>query len=268
MTKKELLQLQNEQFNMLKEVVKVCKKHDINYYLVYGTLLGAIRHHGTIPWDNDVDICMDRENHAKFIEVANELPETLEIGHVGSGENTYMGLSRVYKKESKIYTDDHGEEGAHGIQIDIFILDYAKKYSGGAKKIVTALAKYLSVAKLSKYEKAWIYENFSDSFLKRLVVRSGDLIKIFFSEATIEKWVNNLLVAKNGSENFTILQDLGKEYPVHYFAKGKDVEYEGEMVNAPEEYEKLLVMWYGDYMQLPPEDERFTTDMEKWKIVF
>lgn len=272
MTKEELVKLQTTQYNILKDVVALCEQYEITYYLAYGTLLGAVRHQGTIPWDYDIDIFMTRSNLEKFLTISHELSEAYEISSVGSGKNNAMGLMRVYKKGSLIYTDEHGREGAHAIHIDIFVLDCAKEYPKITRKIVNAIVKYLSIAKLSGYEKQWLYELWQDSFLKKAVCKSGDLLKLFIKESTIEIWIHKLLVQHNlnlsDNKKLVVVLYPRQIYLENYFGEGVDIKYEDRFFKAPKKSDELLKMWYGDYNQLPPEEERFTSNMERWIVEF
>lgn len=270
MTNEDLLKIQSVQYDMLKEIVKICEANNIQYYLFYGTLLGAVRHHGTIPWDYDIDICMTRENHDRFLQLTQYMNEEYAIYHVGSGEVEYTGLTRVYKKGTKIYTKKHGLEGAHPIHVDIFIMDTARAFSKICEKFVTCLAMYLSLAKLSAYEKEWLYERFETNSIKKIIIKSGDIVRKICGEANIEKWMYNLLVEKekSNSRNYLTLVNIKRRYSIDWFGEGTPMQYEKSKLNVPFKYDSVLTYCYGDYMELPPEEQRFTKDMEKWLVIF
>ena len=260
MTNEELIRLQNTQFEILKAVTKICNQENITYYLAYGTLLGAIRHGESIPWDYDIDIFMDCENFKKFSSFAGRLPEIYELKVLGG---KWGGLSRIYKKGTLVYEPDHGEEGAFPIHIDIFLLEYAKDSGKLGRRCATALAKYLMVAKLSPYEK-----RFHNQPLKKWICRSGDFLKCVASEEKIEKWARKLVISDIKSEFYTSLQDLGKLYPVACFGTGTLAQYEDMQCTVPEKSHELLTLMYGDYMQVPPVEDRFTSQMDNLVIRF
>ncbi|WP_282144799.1 LicD family protein [Thomasclavelia cocleata] len=266
MNNKDLVKLQNTQYEMLVEIVRICKKYKIRYYLAYGTLLGAVRHSGTIPWDYDIDIFMDRNDYNKFIKVSGEMSNIYEIGYVGSGENSMSGLARVYKKNTLVYTENHDQKGAFPIHVDIFILDYKKEYPKLIEFIVNSLVGYLSVAKLSHYEKEWLYEHFKNNRIKKIVIKSGNIFRMIFGEGKIERFIYGILVNKNGSDNYITITNHKKTLPCQWFREGRVMKYEDGLYMVPIEYDKLLSLWYGDYMILPPIEKRFTLEMEKFKI--
>lgn len=143
MNHKELRKLQNIQYSILQDVDEVCKKHNISYFLVYGTLLGAVRHKASIPWDNDIDIAMKREEYEKFLKVVEELLSKYELRHICYSEIKYASLSRIIKND-KLFGDVH---------IDIFIMDNARIVSPILSKISGVIGRFLQIAKLSEFEK-------------------------------------------------------------------------------------------------------------------
>ena len=95
----QLLRLREMQLEILKEIIRVCELHGIRYFIAYGSLLGAVRHQGPIPWDDDIDICMAREDYEKFSRVADsELDSQYELVSMARDLNYPMSLPKVQKK--------------------------------------------------------------------------------------------------------------------------------------------------------------------------
>ena len=122
------------QLRILKNLLavdKVCKEHNLRYYIMAGTMLGAVRHKGFIPWDDDLDICMKREDYVRFKEVARtELPEHFCIHDYEHKEDHWEFLARVVNHEHICYDLDHLKEFHNFLYltaIDIFVLDYLYK---------------------------------------------------------------------------------------------------------------------------------------------
>lgn len=168
MTHKELRIMQNMQYNMLKAVDKVCKKDKIQYYLMYGTLLGAVRHQGSIPWDYDIDIAMTRSELNRFLKVSGELDKPLFLQDICYSSIDNAGLTRVIWPNVERYGNVH---------IDIFVLDFMKERNAKFQKLVGAYASLLHMAKLSKLEKQIIEKHFSDQPLKKLVVKISRIVE-------------------------------------------------------------------------------------------
>ena len=114
------------QLQVLSDVAEVCKRHQITYYADFGTLLGAVRHRGFIPWDDDLDICMKREDYDRFLAAVDELPEGYFVRNIHTDE-TYTELftrvinSREINFEAEFLEKFHG--CPYGMGIDVFVLD-------------------------------------------------------------------------------------------------------------------------------------------------
>lgn len=124
---KQLRKLQLEQYKILQSVNDLCSKYGIEYYLLYGTLLGAVRHSKFIPWDYDIDIAMERTQFNRFKSVVQELPDWLEVWDICYSSIEYAGLSRVVKPKDCVFGDIH---------IDIFIIDNARITSNICTKLM------------------------------------------------------------------------------------------------------------------------------------
>lgn len=115
------------QLKVLSYIDEVCKKHDIHYYVDWGTFLGAVRHGGYIPWDDDMDIGMLRDDYERFLKVSNELPDGFCVYNLRSKEDHTQFLSNVVNKSRICFEPEHLRE-YHGFPyiacVDIFIIDY------------------------------------------------------------------------------------------------------------------------------------------------
>lgn len=249
MDHKKLKELQNIQYEMLKAVDVICKKHDIKYYLVYGTLLGAVRHKASIPWDYDIDIAMPREELNKFLKVQDELEKTLRLEHICYSTIEYAGLTRVIKPN----VEGHGD-----VHIDIFVLDYAKNKSKLVFKLSSYFCTLLHMAKLSEFEKDIIEHTFSNQPLKKAVVKLSRIVnKLMHGSANVEKNIYNITVSNVPRENYIILEDIRKLLSKNAFEDIQMLQYEDSLYPCPADYDKLLKIWYGDYMQIPPEGQKY-----------
>ncbi len=119
-----LRELQLKELDILKQTIKIIEDHNLSYFALGGTLLGAIRHKGFIPWDDDVDICMTRPDYEKFLEIAQkELPENLELGYFKTNPNHQKYATRIIDKNTQVLRNDSFKDYYVNIWIDIIPLD-------------------------------------------------------------------------------------------------------------------------------------------------
>ena len=118
----ELRKLQLTEIEVLDEIVRICKKHKLQYFLLAGTCLGAVRHSGFIPWDDDIDIGMPREDYEKFLNIAlDELDEKYFLQYYKTDENYYLGFAKVRKNNTSFITKGFEKKKGHqGFFVDIF----------------------------------------------------------------------------------------------------------------------------------------------------
>lgn len=251
----ELRKLQLVQYSMLKEVDKICKRYNVSYYLVYGTLLGAVRHQASIPWDYDIDIAMKRDDFKKFRKFSEKLPKEFELRDICYSSIEYASLSRVIKKD----------ENFGDVHIDIFILDYAKEYSNVMQKFTGAIGRFFQIAKLSRSEKDILYEHFKGNKKKLAIVHLGDFLCKIFSGARIEKWNYYMLVCNKQTKKLIIMEEPHKPMNREWFSEKKLLRYEDMNFPVPEGDDELLSLWYGNYMEIPEEGKKYIEE-EKAEI--
>jgi len=251
----EVRKLQLIELEILKEVDRVCRENDITYYLGEGTLLGAIRHEGFIPWDDDVDILMPREDLNKFMSICDEKLKSnykLQYYHnvdsywVQSPKVRLLDKTEFTQSALKKYTNDVGP------YIDIFPLDYAPD----------------SFKKLQRQEK------YIKTYRRILFLKTGfstpknwkhKLLKFYSKFLTVkeihEKMVGAATKYNQGSRkylcNFGSYYAIRKEtFPVYTFGEPEYVNFEGCKFPVPSNYKYALATTYGNYMELPPENKR------------
>lgn len=119
-----LRQLQMYELNLLKTFAGICEKHHLKYYMIGGTMLGAIRHQGFIPWDDDVDIGMPREDYKKFMEIVEtEIPSYMVFLNYKKDKEYLRYFSRLVDRRVEIYNDSNTDTLVENAWIDIFPLD-------------------------------------------------------------------------------------------------------------------------------------------------
>lgn len=267
MEKELLKKLQKKEQSILDEVVKICESNNLNYYLVGGTLLGAIRHKGFIPWDDDIDIGMPRSDYEKFKKICrHELPNELFLQDGKTDKNYYLPFMKV-RKNNTIFEEDYtiNIEMHKGIYIDIFPLDNAKKQISVLQKIQYMI--YKKVYAMIWY-KVVISSKLEKSFKEMIILGGLKLITIEFL-----KGLQNYIMALNKNKKSLFYVNMGSQYGIKkqtmpkdkYFPPSK-VEFEGKLYNAPKDYDYVLSKIFGDYMKLPPEDKRVTHNPVRLKF--
>ena len=248
-------ELRKIQLSILSDVDAFCKEHGIRYSLSGGTLLGAVRHQGYIPWDDDIDLMMPREDYNRFAEEY----ESAEYGllDLRKSKITIENWLKVYKKGTQMTDIVYGRT-LWGINIDVFPIDgapacyedYFSQLEQLRKKLPLVCPFYKSIP--SK-KLLW----FSKYVLKRF--RFG----CFRSVLSIKKEIEKLAC----SNPFMISPKAGVLMDAHdskeiidrtVFESMIDLPFEGRFYPAIEKCDTYLHAVYGDYMKLPPEEERIT----------
>lgn len=268
MTVEDLKNVQNTQKEILREVIKVCEKNDIDYYMFYGSLIGTVRHSGTIPWDYDIDIAMNRENFERFYSIANkELPENLELQNIQDDDVDYIYETRVINKNTVMYNVNHPERKGH-VRIDIFVLDYAKENLHIPKKLLSKFVLFIRTASLDSFERKILKFVHRKSSVKMLFLILTDIFSVVFTSKRVSKLIFKLFCSSTPTDNYSTFYSDTVLYPVADIEPKKFLNYEDLRVTVPNNYDVVLRRYYGDYMKLPPEEERFTSNLDEYSVEF
>lgn len=248
----ELKHLQLVLLNMLKDVDELCRRHNIEYFLAYGSVLGAIRHKGFIPWDDDIDIMLDSVNYAKFIELAKrDLPT--DKYYVQEGLVDWpMPVSKVRLRGTRYGENDMSlSDNENGIFIDVFKLDNVSNNAIQAKWQYFCAKLYLSYALSARTFK-------SASFKKRILMMLASPLKL----KCLRKAILNQVEKFNGKKTdkygcfYTPYRFHNSVIPSEYMDKAIYVDFEDCKMPVPQLWDKYLTYIYGDYMTLPPVEKR------------
>ncbi len=235
---------------ILCEFDRVCKILGLKYTLFAGTLLGAVRHKGFIPWDDDLDVLMPREDYERLLQEADKILDTEKFYLQGEFSDHWpMFFSKLRANGTACLEKFHPKDKAQhqGIYIDIFPCDNAASTAIG-RKIQFAASKVV-IAK-SLYRRG--YETAS---VKK---------KIFMQICRFLPGRLFLAIAKKGKKNgntvhtfFAAARNYEKNvFPREFFSEMTEGEFDGSMYPIPKNYDRLLSALYGEYMVLPPEGER------------
>lgn len=264
----QIKKLHNVLFEMLCDIDFVCRKYNIGYFLGGGTLLGAIRHKGFIPWDDDIDIMMFRDQYDRLGSVILEtFGDKYEIKYEMQSEEDATSFLKIFLNGTE-YLEALTEcwDTPHKIFIDIFPIESCDKinFSGKIKAKKYDLLNRMKNLRLDaiRPSKTLLKISKTSKELKKyykLRRRLGTIAKIFpmrFYYRSIKKMTNKY---DPNSEYVNIPSAISyyREYlKREIFGSVVEVEFEGKKFFAPVGYKEYLHNLYGDYMKIPPEDKR------------
>jgi len=253
----ELRKVQEVELEILDIVHKVCVENHLKYSLAYGTLIGAVRHQGFIPWDDDIDICMPREDYDKFLRIWSRYNfKDYILQNIETDEDFTQNFTKIRKNHTTFLQPKEEKYKYHkGVFIDIFPGDrvpdsklkrqfqflnmavnllYSRKFkSGSSSKMIS------------------IVENILFLFPKSLQRKCRKV-----SEKIVKKYNFNYKLQYVFAST---IDDAKTYYPSDIFENLVLLDFEGEKFYVFKDYDKCLRIQYGNYMQLPPEKERVWT---------
>ena len=249
---------QKVMLDILSEIHRICVENHLTYWLEAGTLLGAIRHKGFIPWDDDCDVSMPRKDYEKFLEIAqSQLPETMFLQTKETDKEYPLPWAKVRMNGTLlIETGETGKENYHhGIFVDVFPYDYYES----ADVIHKLLWHRQTKDKKHKYPKgSWkrhwygFYANVILWFPMHAIKKKRAYLATHYDALNTK-----------GYRDFTYAADVGDIFPTKAdeilpVALAENV-FEGRSFYLPHDAKRLLEASYGaDYMQLPPVGQRKT----------
>lgn len=258
MDNKILRKVQLAQVIALDEIVRICDTHGLRYYLAGGSMLGAVRHGGFIPWDDDLDISMPRDDYERFAEICeSELGEEFELQSVEKEPNYNLFLAKVRIKNTRLVDRVTANLDINqGIYVDIFPLDNC---DGIDKALIKRAKRFGTLAKI-KAVKLGIARK--TGFIKNLSIFAVRLFAGFMSIDSLNKKVYKTMTCHKGGDmyiNFCSQYGYKRQtMPKQWFGNGTPYMFEGKEYMLPSEYDKVLINIYKDYMKLPPKEKQKT----------
>lgn len=269
MKKLALNEIKKIELGILDVFSEFCNQYNLRYYLVYGTLLGAIRHKGFIPWDDDIDVIMPKKDYDKLQELLlqqnNFFTPNIELKTPKSKGYQYQ-FCKVVDNTTVVKELSMNKRYKTSIWIDIFVLDKITENFREQKKFLQRLLKmrkhyFYTIERkyngnhINKKIKFYFYKAILKPFYFILNQRQRIIrYAAKYSNSDSNSWFFSL----NGDANKTIIstEDLQQT----------EVDFEGKKYKSFKNYDKLLSQLYGDYMQLPPVAQRITHEMEAYLL--
>ena len=261
----DIRDIQKVELEILKSFKDICEEFNLTYYLSGGTFIGAVRHQGFIPWDDDVDVAMPRKDYNEFLKVAQEkLPNKYQLIHYTKGEGVIHHMIKIENSTYQLMDCTASSPRTVNVWIDIFPLDglpnnYLLKQIHCFKLLaLRALFKYSlfdTIVDCRIEDRPW-YEKIL--FLIGTKIKFDKILDPYRRMKAIDKclsrydfYESKYIMNFMGSYKFKSIMDREKIY-----AEGAKYSFEGIDFNAPKNYDLYLTQIYGDYMKLPPESQR------------
>ncbi len=264
-----LFKLQACELDILNELDRICKKNGLRYYLAGGTLLGAVRHGGFIPWDDDIDIAMPREDYDRLNECcAKDLDHAYFFQDYHTDPGYFLPYAKLRRNNTFFYEERFKNSAFHkGVFIDIFPMDFCPSKGVPGHFLYSVLAVSNRRGEIDSGQKYVPYEELSG--------RAGyTFLRLFSPERLIRFRERVLKLSERLSDKKQRMSYFGaygyprEIYPVSWYGEGRTLSFEGKEYPAPREAEKVLAQAYGsDFMELPPENRRKVhADLEKCRV--
>lgn len=260
----QLRTIQRLETNIMKTVVSICEQYGFTYFISGGTYLGAVRHGGFIPWDDDIDLALPRKDYKELLKIlSDELPDYYELVTYETKTDYNYLRAQIWDKRVSISLTDYDKPVTQPIWIDLFPLEGAP---------APGLRRHIWKAKLNFFELMWGLSRIQESSnthqgrsgLKQAVINLGHVLntgKFLDSKswcrrrdkalASYDFYKSSYCINAVGAYKFKSIFNIKEVY-----GSGSFYEFDGLKLNGPSNFDAYLSQIYGDYMSLPPLDKR------------
>jgi lipopolysaccharide cholinephosphotransferase len=255
------------QLAIIKAVDLFCKEHDITCLLAYGSLLGAVRHGGYVPWDDDVDLAMPREDYERFLKEFSH--PTFQVYSLQTNQNCRYPFAKVYDTRTEVFEGAFHSISEYGVNIDIFPIDKIPEQRFCQYVLLKRLWFWLNILKIRISRVCSIMTK-----KQNLIIAIGNLFFFWLSSASLARKINDIAYKYQNyktSKVGCLVWGYGIKEIVDasLYDSSVQMKFEALQLSVPQGYEKILTSLYGDYLTLPPIHERVTHHdyYARWKNV-
>lgn len=250
------------QLEILKEFDKICRDNHIEYSLAYGTLIGAVRHGGYIPWDDDLDVMMRRKDYERILKL---LKKDKNINVLNSS-NAFFHWTKICAPNTYVVETDDFRIKNYGVWFDIFPIDHLPKE--GTFKAKVYKSTYSLLKKMSQYRALAFNHNKTMKGVKRIAFIGLKVILSPFKITTFGRLLDKYAQIFNKKEtgfsgNITFSFHKTQSMESSIFEKYQDIVFENFKARTIADYDTFLRNIYGNYMELPPVEKRVTNHSYK-----
>lgn len=246
------------ELDLLNEFLRVCKKHGIKASIFGGTLLGAVRHKGFIPWDDDLDVALDRENFNKLCKVApSEFRHPYFLQTARSDRRFFFAYARLRNSETTAIISGHEtSDYNNGIYIDIYVLE------GYTDSIIQwQLQNFLQIVTVKFLTLYYQGKRRNNSLKERVLRLPRPFVRMFSYEALLKLYESVLGMYTKSSSRIGIRDEMTQTAKRYWFFKNEfdiieEIPFENLMVPSPVGRDMILTRIFGNFMEFPPENER------------
>lgn len=251
----DISRLKGIELGILKSFISVCDRLNLVYFAVGGTLLGTIRHKGFIPWDDDIDVAMPRKDYDIFIAKAQALlPDDLFLQNIYTEKNWFSNYAKI-RKNNTLFVESSIKERKinHGVFIDVFPLDYYPE--DRLKQLIVDTKLRIINRRLSD---GYIKDHKENTSVQARIVKT--VTRMLWPDLKKVSYMKEKLITTVPESKYVIVycgawgkREIAKR---KWFDKIIKKQFEDININVPKKYNKYLNRVYGDYMKLPPIEER------------
>ena len=257
--------LQNYIWDIMKVILKFIEKEGTEYYMLGGTLLGAVRHKGFIPWDDDIDIGIPRGEYERFLsDIKRELPDYMAVRTYKNSRNHHYYFSRIVDKRYKVKRTGSEVDRLEEVWVDIFPLDgmpnrFIDRQIHKTKLLASRVMYH--VATFDKVNLKRPNRPYYEKVLIRLIkfFHLGKRGNMYFWLNTIDRLLKKYPYSKSDwCINFMGQYMFREMFPKEYYGKGRLYDFEECRMMGPKNAHAVLSQQYGDYMKFPKDADRNT----------
>jgi len=253
--------VQEVECEILQEIASICQRHDLTFFAIGGTALGAVRHQGFIPWDDDIDIGMPREDYERFLEYARkELPPAYFLQNFSTEKNSPFYFTKIRKNKTRFVEFYLKDADIHqGIFVDIFPFDNVPT-SKTLRNVhfrfcrflyQVYLCKSLKTVCSSRFEQKNNYKGTIRRILHTLLLPVPKSWLFFLLDRSVQMFNKNACAEISHIVRRRLRVHLEDLYPIAYLP------FENQRMPVPKNYHAYLSAQFGDYSELPPEHKRY-----------
>lgn len=253
----DIQELRQIQMGILDHVHHFCEAHNLRYFLSSGTLIGAVRHKGYIPWDDDIDIYMPRKDYEQFLQIYHDENGRYKAIDPQRDSHYYYTFAKVVDLRTKM-VEDETDGYEIGVFMDIFPVDYVTDDLQERERVFKQKKLWYKIrrCKISN-------SNPLQSRLAYIVYKCWPM-----TVKQIERKIRRLIVLEEPTHTVCNMTEAGPKikgcFPAEDIASSVDIEFEGKTYKTMVGYKDYLERTYGDYMTLPPVEQRVTHHFEAY----